>query len=115
MLLPRAALEPAPDPKASVRIRSSAAAPEGPDGAPTATHEVNVIGQRLPEAISEVEKSLDDALLRGAGRLRVVHGHGTGRLRAGLREHLRQHPSVAALRAADAREGGDGATIVELK
>jgi DNA mismatch repair protein MutS2 len=76
--------------------------------------EVNVIGRRLDEAIDEVEKALDEALVAGA-RLRVIHGHGTGRLREGLREHLRNHPSVASARAADAREGGNGATMVELK
>ena len=78
------------------------------------TPEVNVIGHRLEEAIGEVEKALDNALLAGAARFRVVHGHGTGRLRDGLRDHLRKHPSVSRLRAGDAREGGNGATIVEL-
>lgn len=79
------------------------------------TPEVNVIGRRLEEAIEDVEKALDNALLTGAARFRVVHGHGTGRLRNGLRDHLRKHPSVSRLRAADPREGGNGATIVELK
>ena len=79
------------------------------------TREVNVIGQRLEEAIEEVEKALDATLLAGDGRLRVVHGHGTGRLRDGLREHLRRHPVVASVRQAGAREGGNGATLVELK
>jgi DNA mismatch repair protein MutS2 len=78
------------------------------------TPEVNVIGRRLEEAIEDVEKALDNALLTGAARFRVVHGHGTGRLRNGLRDHLRKHPSVSRLRAADPREGGNGATIVEL-
>ncbi len=79
------------------------------------TPEVNVIGRRLEEAIEDVEKALDNALLAGATRFRVVHGHGTGRLRDGLRDHLRKHPAVARLRAADPREGGNGATIVELR
>ncbi|HWZ85948.1 MAG TPA: Smr/MutS family protein [Thermoanaerobaculia bacterium] len=79
------------------------------------TAEVNVIGQRLDEAIDLVEKALDQAILSGAGRLRVIHGHGTGRLRDGLRERLRTHASVAGLRPADAREGGNGATILELR
>jgi DNA mismatch repair protein MutS2 len=79
------------------------------------TPHVNVIGRRLDEAIEEVEKALDDALLAGAGTFRVVHGHGTGRLRDGLRDHLRKHPAVSRLRAADPREGGNGATLVELK
>lgn len=79
-----------------------------------ATPEVNVIGRRLEEAIEDVEKALDSALLAGAARFRVVHGHGTGRLRDGLRDHLRKHRSVSRLRAAEPREGGNGATIVEL-
>ncbi|MEP6471008.1 MAG: Smr/MutS family protein, partial [Acidobacteriota bacterium] len=54
------------------------------------TPEVNVIGRRLEEAIGDVEKALDNALLSGAVRFRVVHGHGTGRLRDGLRDHLRK-------------------------
>ena len=76
--------------------------------------EVNVIGRRLDEAIDEVEKALDEALVAGAA-LRVIHGHGTGRLRDGIREHLRTHPNVSSARAAGAREGGNGATMVELK
>jgi DNA mismatch repair protein MutS2 len=83
--------------------------PEGP------TSEVNVIGSRLDEAIDAAEKALDQALMSGAARLRVIHGHGTGRLRDGLREHFRNHRSVAGLKAADAREGGNGATILELR
>jgi DNA mismatch repair protein MutS2 len=86
---------------------------EGADISPL-TREINVIGQRLDDAIGEVEKAVDAALHEGAGRLRVVHGHGTGRLRNGLREHLRGHRAVSRVRAADAREGGNGATIVEL-
>ena len=79
------------------------------------TAEINVIGSRLDEALDAVEKALDQALLSGAGTLRVIHGHGTGRLRDGLREHFRKHGSVQSLKAADAREGGNGATILELR
>jgi DNA mismatch repair protein MutS2 len=79
------------------------------------TMEVNVIGTRLDEAIDTAEKALDQALMAGAARLRVIHGHGTGRLRDGLREHFRGHASVETLRPADAREGGNGATILELR
>ena len=93
--------------RASV-TRSTPATPDQTAG------EVNVIGRRLEEAIGEVDRALDQAILSGSARLRVIHGHGTGRLRTGLREHLRQHPSVERVRAGDAREGGNGATIVEL-
>ena len=80
----------------------------------TVTLEINVIGQRIEDALPEIEKRLDEALLSAAGRLRIIHGHGTGRLRDAVRDHFRDHPSVASLRAGDAREGGNGATIVEL-
>ena len=93
--------------------RASRQDPRPDSTGPTA--EVNVIGQRLDEAIDLVEKALDQALMAEAGRLRVIHGHGTGRLRDGVREHFRAHGSVASLRPADAREGGNGATILELR
>ncbi len=91
---------------------SSAPKPE-PDAAPA--REVNVIGQRIEDAIPQIEKSLDEALLAGIAHIRIVHGHGTGRLREAVREHFRTHPAVASLRAGEAREGGNGATIVELR
>jgi DNA mismatch repair protein MutS2 len=122
MRMPRAELEPL-SPGRGTRntghestrpTASRVPSPESPDSSATLTHEVNVIGQRLDEAIEAVEKALDEALVAGA-RLRVIHGHGTGRLREGIREHLRNHRSVASARAADPREGGNGATVVELK
>ena len=77
------------------------------------TVEVNLIGQRVEEAIEAAERALDQALVSGASRLRVIHGHGTGRLREGIREHFRSHPAVEKLRSADKSEGGNGATILE--
>ena len=111
--LPRESLEPldSPPPPAA---RVEPFRPAGPSASAGAA-EVRVIGQRLEEAIDEVERALDRAILAGDSRLRVVHGHGTGRLRDGLRAHLRGHPAVASIRPADPREGGNGATIVELK
>jgi DNA mismatch repair protein MutS2 len=77
--------------------------------------EVHVIGQRLEEAIEAVEKALDQAILAGASSLRVVHGHGTGRLRDGIRKQFREHRAVERLRAGDRTEGGNGATVLELR
>lgn len=77
--------------------------------------EVHVIGRTVEEAIEEVDRAIDMELRAGGETLRVVHGHGTGRLRAGLREHLRRHAAVASLRPGAQREGGNGATVVTLK
>jgi DNA mismatch repair protein MutS2 len=107
------AARPALSPRGTGKGARGITEPQAADLA-VSTPEVNVIGQHLEEAIAEVEKALDGALLAGAVRFRVVHGHGTGRLRDGLRDHLRRHPAVSRLRAADPREGGNGATIVEL-
>ena len=79
------------------------------------TREIVVIGATVEEATDRVEKFLDQALLSDERRLRVVHGHGTGRLRDALRTLFRSHPLVATVSPAAQNEGGDGATIVELK
>ena len=74
-----------------------------------------LIGHTVDEALDKVAKFLDDALLTDERRLRVVHGHGTGRLREAVRAYFRDHPLVAQVSAAPDNEGGGGATIVELK
>jgi len=80
-----------------------------------ASRELVVIGATVDEAVARAEKFLDDALLADERRLRVVHGHGTGRLREALRAYFREHPLVASVAAAPDNEGGAAATIVELK
>ena len=77
--------------------------------------ELNLIGMTVDEALPRVEKLLDDAILSDQTHVRVVHGHGAGRLRAAVRTLLERHPQVASFRAGGPGEGGTGATIVELK
>jgi DNA mismatch repair protein MutS2 len=77
--------------------------------------ELMVIGQTVDEALDRAAKFIDDALLGDARRLRVVHGVGTGKLRAALTKYFREHPLVASTERAPDNEGGAGATIVELK
>jgi DNA mismatch repair protein MutS2 len=77
--------------------------------------EINLIGETVDAAVPRLEKFLDDALLADERRLRVVHGHGTGRLREAVRTFFRAHPLVASVAPAPDNEGGGGATIVELK
>ena len=77
--------------------------------------EINLIGRTVDEATEELEKYLDRAFLAGLPRIRVIHGHGAGILRRGVREFLKGHPHVATLAEAPQSEGGQGATLVELR
>ena len=79
-----------------------------------ATAELVLVGQRVDAALPLVERAINDALLSGKGALRLVHGHGTGRLAAAVREFLTSHPGVASFRYADASEGGGAVTIARL-
>jgi DNA mismatch repair protein MutS2 len=77
--------------------------------------EINLIGRTVDEATGELEKYLDRAFLAGLPRVRVIHGHGAGVLRRGVREFLKSHPHVAGVAEAPQNEGGMGATLVELR
>ena len=77
--------------------------------------EINLIGRTVDEATEELEKYLDRAFPAGLPRIRVIHGHGAGILRRGVREFLKNHPHVATLAEAPQNEGGQGATLVELR
>jgi len=77
--------------------------------------EINLIGRTVDEATEELEKYLDRAFLAGLERVRVIHGHGAGILRRGVREFLKNHPHVAGVEEAPQNEGGQGATLVELR
>ncbi len=77
--------------------------------------EINVIGRTADEAESEVERFLERAFLAGLPRVRVVHGVGMGILRRTLREFLSKHPHVTSVTEPPYNEGGQGATLVELR
>jgi DNA mismatch repair protein MutS2 len=77
--------------------------------------EINLIGRTVDEATGELEKYLDHAFLAGLPRVRIIHGHGAGILRRGVREFLKSHPHVAGIEEAPQNEGGQGATLVELR
>jgi DNA mismatch repair protein MutS2 len=76
---------------------------------------VDVRGKASDEALDEVVAALDRATLAGAPFLRIIHGHGTGKLKASLRDYLKDSPYVAEFRAGDRGEGGDGVTIARLR
>jgi DNA mismatch repair protein MutS2 len=77
--------------------------------------ELNLIGQRVEPALEEMESYIDRALLAARKEIRIVHGHGSGRLRQAVRERLRSHRGVDSMRPGAPNEGGDGATVVMLR
>ena len=81
----------------------------------TVTKEINIIGQRAEEAMEAVEKFLDVASLASVDRVRIVHGHGMGILKRAVADLLKRSPLVTKFYGATSAEGGNGATIAELK
>ena len=77
--------------------------------------ELNLVGQRVDDALEESDKFLDRALLEGKAAVRIIHGFGTGKLRSAIRDYLRKHPAVKSWRPGAENEGGDGATIAVLE
>ena len=77
--------------------------------------EVNLIGMTVDEAIPVLDKYLDDAYLAHLPKVRVVHGRGTGALKAGVHKHLKKLKYVKEFRLGDFGEGDTGVTIVTFK
>ena len=77
--------------------------------------ELDLRGERYENALLRVEKYIDDALLAGYPRVSIIHGKGTGALRQGVQEYLKNHRSVKKIRFGEAGEGGTGVTVVEFK
>lgn len=77
--------------------------------------EVNLIGMTVDEAIPVLDKYLDDAYLAHLPQVRVVHGRGTGALKAGVHRHLKKLSYVKEYRLGEFGEGDTGVTIVTFK
>ena len=77
--------------------------------------ELNVIGMTVHEALPEVEAFLDAAVLSNLEEVRIIHGMGTGKLRAGIHDFLRTQRNVAEYRLGKYGEGDTGVTIVKIK
>ncbi|MBN1255385.1 MAG: endonuclease MutS2 [Deltaproteobacteria bacterium] len=77
--------------------------------------ELNVIGCRVDEALPQVDKFLDDALVHEYDRVQIIHGVGSGKLREAIQGHLKGHQWVRNFRAGELNEGGPAVTIVELR
>jgi DNA mismatch repair protein MutS2 len=77
--------------------------------------ELDLRGERFENALARVEKYIDDSLLAGYPRVSIIHGKGTGALRSGVQEYLKNHRAVKKIRFGEAGEGGSGVTVVEFK
>ncbi|PPA71586.1 endonuclease MutS2 [Jeotgalibacillus proteolyticus] len=77
--------------------------------------ELDLRGERFENALLKVDKYIDDALLAGYPRVSIIHGKGTGALRSGVQEKLKNHRSVKRVRLGESGEGGSGVTVVEFK
>ena len=84
-------------------------------GQPSAATEVDLRGQNADEAIMNVDRFIDGAVMSGVGQLTIIHGKGTGVLRSAVQQHLKTHPNVKSFRLGTFGEGESGVTIVELK
>lgn len=78
-------------------------------------NELNVIGQTVDEAVANVDQFIDEAVLVGLSQLWIIHGMGTGKLRAGLHAHFKKHPNIADFRLGVYGEGESGVTVITLK
>jgi DNA mismatch repair protein MutS2 len=79
------------------------------------TTEISLRGMTVDEALYDLEKYLDQAILAGLSRFRVIHGKGTGVLRQAVQQYLKENPMVKSVQFAEQNEGGLGATIVEIR
>ena len=105
-LEPMGARAMAPRPSGKVRIRATIQEVDS---------ELNLIGRASDEVDSEIYRFVEEGLTAGRRTLRIVHGHGTGRLKAAVREALRGHPGIVQVEDAPQAQGGSGATVVTLR
>ena len=82
------------------------------DKSTNATTEINLIGMNSEDAVSKLDKFLDDAYLAHVPYVRVIHGRGTYAVRDAVHKLLKRSSIVKEYKYADAFDGGDGATIV---
>jgi DNA mismatch repair protein MutS2 len=102
-----------PEPSAAVAPRRLPTAPALAES--EAATALDLRGRMADDALEATVAALDRAALAGAPLLRIIHGHGTGRLKAVIRDYLKTSPYVAAFRPGERAEGGDGVTVVQLR
>ena len=101
--------------KKTARTYGGKSAPKTEINTRSINNEINVIGQTVDEAVSNVDAFIDQALLAGLNQIWIIHGMGTGRLRAGIHSYLRNNKNVLDFRLGKYGEGESGVTVVTLK
>ncbi|MBB6452043.1 DNA mismatch repair protein MutS2 [Salirhabdus euzebyi] len=76
--------------------------------------ELDLRGERYEDALLQLEKYIDDAVLAGYNSVSIIHGKGTGALRKGVQKFAERHPSIKSHRMGNMNEGGSGITVMEL-
>ncbi len=108
-------LEPVTEEKAKISRPLRKSGVTGLETAQRITAEISLRGMTIDEGLYQLEKYLDQAILAGLNRFRVIHGKGTGALRQAVQQYLKGNPVVKSYAFAEQNEGGLGATVVELK
>jgi len=126
VLPPRSPAAPAPDarkrPPGAARSGRRGAAPSAPGAPaeeippafPSSENTVDVRGMNLEDALAEVERFFDHCVMTHVSPVVVIHGHGVGRLKNGLREQFKGSRYVHRFRPGSPSEGRDGVTVVAL-
>jgi DNA mismatch repair protein MutS2 len=77
--------------------------------------EINLIGRASDDVDFEIHRFVEESLAAGQKFIRIVHGHGTGRLKAAVRDALKGHPGITRVEDAPQNQGGAGATVITLR
>lgn len=104
----RGSPQPAPEPEPAPASEKNATLPPSPG------LELDIRGQRVEDALPELERYLDAAYRAGLPWARIIHGKGTGKLRQSVREALRANALVRRFATGEDSEGGDGVTVVHF-
>jgi DNA mismatch repair protein MutS2 len=102
----RGDLGPAAPARGQLRLRAEAAETQS---------EINLIGRASDDVDTEIHRFVESSIAAGQKFIRVVHGHGTGRLKAAVRAALKGHPGIAKVEDAPQNQGGAGATLITLR